>query len=223
MSNDEQKADALTALKERAQQLRNSAAILVKFVKGKWVTGETELNRAEFIARPDWLIHGWHRLWDGRVTGHVVGYVADGFVPPSRETLGDLDQDEWAIFCNKRDPWILQHSLPLYHPVSGAPYLWGTNTRGGEAAIGNLLKAYTERVDLAPEDGTTLPRILLNSDGYHHKEGFWVDTPQLDILGWENSPPTPRPPLPPPPPLPSALPPPAAAQAIEDSYRGLAF
>src|SRR5262249_52848721 len=126
MSNDEEKPDALAALKERAQQLRNSAAILIRYVKGKWVAGRTELNGAEFIARPDWLLHGWLRLWDGQATGHIVGYVADNFVPPPREALGDQDRTNGRStartgipgFCSTRSRCITQFRA---RRSSGAP------------------------------------------------------------------------------------------------------
>jgi hypothetical protein len=217
MSDDKEKVDTLTALKKKAQELRNSAAIPLWYIKGKWVANDKELNGTELIARPEWITYGWRRLWDGRVTDYHIGYIADDYDPPAREALGDHDKDEWAIYCKGYDPWRLQYSLPLYHPVSGEAYLWSTNSKGGEAAIGDLLEAYTTRIELKPEDGTTEPRVVLNSDGYNHKNGFWVDTPQPDIVGWVKPPPTPRPPLPAPPPLPSALPSPTSAPAIEDS------
>jgi hypothetical protein len=227
MSNDLQKpnqeADALAALKETAQQLRNSAATPLKYVKGKWSAADVGFNGAELIARPDWCMHGWTRLWDGKATARIIGYVADRFTPPARETLGDHDQDEWAIFCKGRDPWILQFYLPFYNPISGEAFIWSTNTRGGEAAIGDLLKAYIERVELAPEDGTILPRISLNSGGYTSKEGHFVATPQLDILGWVKPPPTKRPALPTPPPPPSSLPPPTSSNAAPVSDTEIPF
>jgi hypothetical protein len=81
-----------------------------------------------------------------------------------------------------------------------------------------LLTAYVDRVKLTPEDGTILPRILLNSGGYNHpKEGFFVAIPELDIVGWTKAPATPRPTLPALPPLPLALSPPAASKAREDT------
>jgi hypothetical protein len=209
--------DPLAALKDLAQHLRNSTAAILKYVKGKWSVGDEEFNGVELIARPDWLMNGWHRLWDGQVTDRIVGYVGDGFDPPPRELLGDHDKDEWAIYCKGRDPWILQYTLPLYHPVSGRQFIWSTNTRGGQDAIGSLLTAYIERVELAPEDGTVLPRVALNSGGYTSKEGHFVATPEPDILGWVRPPSTPRPVLPPPPPLTAALPSPESAPVIEDS------
>jgi hypothetical protein len=220
MSNDVQKPDdAIAALREQAQQLRSSAAVPLKYTKGKWTAGNAEMNGAELIARPDWTMRGWVRLWDGKATTRILGYVADRYVPPPRQCLGDHDRDEWAIYCKGRDPWILQFYLPFYSPVSGEQFIWSTNSNGGERAIGNLLTAYVERVSLAPEDGTVLPRVLLNSGGYNHpKEEFFVATPEPDIVGWVKPPATPRPLLPAPPPLPLSLPPPTSSKETTKKF-----
>src|SRR4026207_1556886 len=96
--------DSIAALRETAQRLRNSTAIQLKYVKGKWTTGNgAEMNGVELVSRPDWCMHGWTRFWDGKRTVFIAGYVADRFVPPPRQLLGDEDQDEWAIYCKGRD------------------------------------------------------------------------------------------------------------------------
>jgi hypothetical protein len=152
-----------------------------------------------------------------------MGRQSHGTDSRLREKLGDHDRDEWAIYCKGRDPWILQFYLPFYHPISGEQFIWSTNSGGGEDAIGNVLKAYIDRVDFAPEDETILPRIELSSGGYNHRDGFFVATPELNIVGWVKPPAIPRPTLPPPPPLPSALPSPASsnATAIEKTKKTL--
>jgi hypothetical protein len=88
MSNDVQKPnDPIAALRELAQQLRSSAAIPLKYTKGKWTAANAEMNGVELIARPDWTMRGWVRLWDGKATARILGYVTDRFVPPPREVL----------------------------------------------------------------------------------------------------------------------------------------
>jgi hypothetical protein len=199
--------DSIAALRETAEQLRNSTAIQLKYVKGNWTAGnEAEMNGVELVARPDWVMRGWTRFWNGKRTAFIAGYVIDRFVPPPRQLLGDDDQDDWAIYCKGRDPWALQFHLPFFDPVSGQQLVWSTNTKGGESAIGNLLTAYVDRVSLAPEDGAVLPRVELNSGGYNHpKENSFVATPELNIIGWAKPPATPRPVLPAPPELPLSL------------------
>jgi hypothetical protein len=46
---------------------------------------------------------------------------------------------------------------------------------------------------------------MFGTGGYTHAKGFWVDTPELNIIGWAKPPTTPRPVLPPIPPLPLSL------------------
>lgn len=202
-----------TVLREAAQRMKPFGFVILKFVKGRWLVADNEINNTELVARPDWTMRGWIRFWDSRPTAYHLGYVVDRYVPPARETLGDNDKTLWEIYCKGRDPWSLQWHLPFYNPTSGEQLLWSTDTKGGEACIGDLLTAFCDRVDLRPEDETTLPRVLLSSGGYNHPthKGF-VATPQLDILGWVRTPLTARPTLPvPPPPPPSSLPPPEAS------------
>jgi hypothetical protein len=200
--------DSIAALRETAQRLRNSTAIQLKYVKGKWTAGSSgaEMNGAELVSRPDWCMQGWTRFWLNKRTAFIAGYVTDRFVPPPRQLLGDHDEDEWAIYCKGRDPWSLQFHLPFFDLVSGQQFVWSTNTRGGEDAVGAILNAYVDHLTHAPTDEATLPRILLNFGGYNHPtEGFFVATPQLDIVGWKKPPDIPRPVLPAPPKLPLSL------------------
>jgi hypothetical protein len=200
--------DAMTALRETAQRLRNSTAIQLKYVKGKWTAGGggAEMNGGELVARPDWCMQGWTRFWGGKRTAFIAGYVADRFVPPPRELLGDHNEDDWAIYCKGRDPWTLQFHLPFFDLVSGQQFVWSTDTRGGKDALGAILTAYADHHAHAPKDEDILPHIVLNSSGYNHPtEGYFVATPQLDIIGWKKPPALPRPVLPALPKLPLSL------------------
>src|SRR5262245_48530718 len=118
--------DAMTALRETARRLRNSTAVQLKYVKGKWTAGSSgaEMNGVELVSRPDWCMQGWTRFWGGKRTAFIAGYVADRFVPPPRQLLGDDNEDDWAIFCKGRDPWTLQFHLPFFDPVSDQQFIW---------------------------------------------------------------------------------------------------
>jgi hypothetical protein len=168
----------------------------LKFVKGKWHLGRDELDaaNARLVARPDWAMLGWVKWQDKKLVDLRIGYIADNFAPPDRSTLGDLDQEQWAIWSNGRDPWSLQWHLPLYNQVSGAEVIWSTDTRGGKDALGALLHAYADRVDAG--EAKSLPIVELGSGSYLHPSYNHVHVPHFDILGWVEPPPTVRPALP---------------------------
>jgi hypothetical protein len=168
----------------------------LKFVKGKWQLGRDELDAANtrLVARPDWAMHGWVKWSDKKLVDLRIGYVADNFVPPERSALGDLDQEQWALWSNSRDPWNLQWHLPLYNQVSGAELVWSTDTVGGKSALGALLHAYADRIDAG--EAKSLPIVELGSSTYPHMSYGPVHVPQLDIVGWVEPPPTVRPALP---------------------------
>jgi hypothetical protein len=200
------------------QAFRHTAAILrartgqnitkLAFVKGTWKLGrdKIEVNGSQYVARVDWALAGWTKWQDGRIVGYCLGYVADRYMPPRREELGDLDEEQWELWNQGRDPWQLAWSLPLFNPVSGEEVLWSTDTIGGKDALGALLVAYADRVDSNPIDGKTLPVIELGSSSYKHPTRGNIATPMLDIIGWMAPPNKLRPPLPKAEP-PKALPP----------------
>jgi hypothetical protein len=179
----------------------------LKYTKGVWRLGRdgVEANGSQFGTRPDWLLRGWSK-WQGQQLADLrVGYVADGYQPPARAELGDLDETEWAIWSKGRDPWGEQLHLPLFNAVSNEQMLWSTFTEGGKKAIATLLIAYADRCDAQPADGKVLPVVLLGSDTYPHRNFGDIACPTLNIVGWAVPPATPRPPLPTAPPAPRAI------------------
>ena len=74
---------------------------LVKFNKeAKFVTADDDVpvdESAEFIALVPETLVGWIKFFNDGTTAplRVMGALYDGFTPPRRETLGDLDQAEW--------------------------------------------------------------------------------------------------------------------------------
>ena len=74
---------------------------LVKFNKeAKFVTADDDVpidESAEFIALVPETLVGWIKFFNDGTTAplRVMGALYDGFTPPRREMLGDLDQAEW--------------------------------------------------------------------------------------------------------------------------------
>jgi len=201
----------VAAFRDMAAVLRHRAGLNVNrlaFVKGEWQAGGRDklvVNGSQFVARPDWMFHGWTMFWDGKIRDYRLGYVADRYVPPRRDELGYQDKDAWEIWNKKRDPWVLQWSLPLFNQVSGEEVIYSTDTLGGRDALAALLQAFADRVESNPEDEKILPIIELGSSSYSHPERGKILVPIFDIIGWAVPPNKPRPPLPAPQP-PEALP-----------------
>jgi hypothetical protein len=169
----------------------------LKFIKGKWCLGRDEVGipaSAQFIARPDWSMHGWSRWRDRRLVDFRIGFIADDFKPPARHELGDTDREQWAIWSDNRDPWVLQWHLPLFGMVSGEAFVWSTDTVGGKQALADLLSAYADQADSG--ELKNLPVVELRSSSYPHQDYGRVHTPQFDIVGWAEPPATARPALP---------------------------
>jgi hypothetical protein len=59
---------------------------------------------------------GWIKFnGQGNLPDRAMGNPYEGFLPPSRETLGLTDQEQWDYYNGKRsDPWDLQYELHLF-------------------------------------------------------------------------------------------------------------
>jgi hypothetical protein len=156
---------------------------LLKFVKGKWEIGETTMpEETEFAADVKNLLRGWVRFNSGKVTEHRLGKVADGFELPSRQSLPDSDPAAWIekdTNGNPRDPWVAQWYLPLMDIETGDILTFVTGSRGGEIAIGKLLRAFGNK----PDDGR-MPIVALRTETYKHSKYGRIDTPILAVVGW---------------------------------------
>src|SRR5262249_27276931 len=58
---------------------------------------------------------GWIKFNEGEQPDRHMGLIAEGFVPPSRESLGDLDEAAWPEGINggAEDPWKMQIAIVL--------------------------------------------------------------------------------------------------------------
>jgi hypothetical protein len=212
----------IAAFRDMAAVLRQRSGLNVNrlaYVKGEWWQQQPSrdklaVNGTQWVARPDWMFHGWTMRWDGRIRDYRLGYVADRYQPPPRDELGYQDRELWEIWNKKRDPWTLQWSLPLFNGVSGEEVVFSTDTLGGRDALAALLQAFADRADSNPDDGKILPIVELGTSSYQHPDRGKIQIPVLDIIGWAPVPNKPRPPLPKGEP-PQALPVAEPQQAIE--------
>jgi hypothetical protein len=164
------------AIAAKAQELR-----LIKFIKGKYLTGDDELPLGkEFIAHVDQLNHGWTKFADGKVVEQRIGLVAEGFSTPAREELGDMDEAEWEKDAagKPRDPWSCQYYLALEDAESGELLTFVTGTTGGNSAIGRLCGQFARNA----KNG--LPVIRLGASSYKHKSYGRVEVPDFPVIRW---------------------------------------
>jgi hypothetical protein len=205
---------------EAAAESGSEFGRLLKFNKGTWMIGDDEVKEGtEFVALMDQLMRGWIRFCDGKVTEpRVIGKISEGFKPPERNTLGDLDEAQWEKDenGNPRDPWVKQWFLPLVSVEDGLFCVYATGSKGGTFAISALCRAYGHR-----KDGLN-PIVGLHTESYRHPKYGRIPTPSFNILGWDAPPTGPATPAAPTPVMPpnGKLPPTAQAATVEPDDGG---
>ena len=93
-------------------------ATFFKFTKGSYATrdGATIPCGSEFIVPYPALLVGWIRFnGEGVKPTRHMGKLFEGFLPPSRPSLGDDDRTKWDLGLDGKpaDPWMMQMLLPL--------------------------------------------------------------------------------------------------------------
>jgi len=162
---------------------------LLKFGKdGVYVAGQEnrEIPRgARMVAYMDSLRVGWVCWEDGRPVDDRMGLVAEGFVPPKRSDLDRTDQSQWEEFDGgePRDPWQFSNDLVLFDPQNEQFYTFVTSSRGGLGALGELSKAYGQRLRQAPGEW---PIVSLEGDSYQHRirSRGRIKFPILRVASW---------------------------------------
>jgi hypothetical protein len=162
---------------------------LVRFGKeGTFITvddGALVPETAEFVVPCDETQVGWVKFnGEGVPPDRVMGLLYDGFVPPPRNTLGDLDEDQWGTGLDGRpdDPWKHQMNLVLQNTETKELFTFSTMSVTGRRAVGNLLKHYDRMQKLTP---TELPVVRLRAGGYNHRDDRvgWVAVPVFVVIG----------------------------------------
>src|SRR5260221_13745717 len=71
---------------------------LLKYVKSRYEVGkdgdEIEIDTKMVAVLPS-LLNGWIKWEEKHPVAHEMGYVFEGFVLPSRTSLGDNEKTEW--------------------------------------------------------------------------------------------------------------------------------
>jgi hypothetical protein len=160
---------------------------LIKFTKeGAFITSDDEAEipeEADFVVLADQTLVGWLRFNDDAPPDRVMGLLYDGFVPPPREALGDLDPAKWPIGLSgaPEDRWKHQMYLVLQGNNSEL-FTFATSSMTGRRAVGNLLRHYDRMQKTHPDE---LPVVRLKTGGFNHRDERigWVHTPVFAVVG----------------------------------------
>ena len=162
------------------------AGKLIKFSKeGKFVIAETgdEISADEdFVALCDETLIGWIKFVDDAPPEQHQGLLYQGFVKPARESLGNLDEDEWpeGLDGKPADPWQHQICLVLQSPTTQELFTFATSSQTGRRAVGNLLRHYDRM-----RRSESYPVVRLQPSGFKHKDERvgWVHVPSFAVVG----------------------------------------
>jgi hypothetical protein len=148
--------------------------------------GEKIEYGTKLAAAMNTLCAGYIRWEDGRPAERIMGPIAEGFVPPKRETLGHTDKAQWDQFDDGRpsDPWQFTNEVVLADLENGGElFTFSTSSRGGLDAIGQLCLKHGERIRQHPDE---VPVIELQMGSYMHPNRSYgeIRFPILKIVGW---------------------------------------
>jgi len=168
---------------------RAFAGELLKFLQGDFLAGQE--NReiplgTRLAALMPTLEIGWQRWDDNRPGERRMGLVSEGFVPPKRSELGDLDERLWDVDSDgkPRDPWQFSNQIVMIDPADGDNvYTFTTSSKGGLGAIGELCRTYGKNLRQQPE---RIPVIALDAGSYQHRDKSRgrIKFPVFRIIDW---------------------------------------
>jgi len=174
----------------KAATLSSIIGRLLRFNKfGEYRAGQDDEEipcGTKMVAYMNSLCVGYQCWKDGRPAGMAMGPIAEGFVPPKRETLGDLDKSQWETFDDGRekDPWQFTNTivLALLEDTSEL-FTFSVSSKGGLNAIAQLALKYGERLRQKPDEA---PVFELQVGSYQHPNRSYgeIRFPILKIIDW---------------------------------------
>jgi hypothetical protein len=173
----------------KAATMHSIVGRLLKFTKfGEFRAGQEEEQidvGTRMAAHMSSLCVGFQKWADSRPADRVMGPVAQGYVPPKRDELGDTDKSRWDTFDDgrPRDPWQFTNTIVLVDMETGDLFTFSTASRGGLDAIGQLALKYGERLRQHPDDA---PVVELGCSSYQHSDRKIgeVRIPVLKLVDW---------------------------------------
>lgn len=148
---------------------------LLRFTKtGDWIAGQEEEELelgTELIMGLNTLKRGWQKWSDNKPVDARMGLMSEGYRPPNRDELGDLDEEQWEYdetSKQSRDPWQKTIIVLLKDPATGDIYTYATSSKSGIAALGEASQIYGDRIQDG-SDPEEMPVIRLQQSSYKHK------------------------------------------------------
>ena len=166
---------------------------LLKFIKGQYFIGEEEVESGtQYAALMFEERRGWVKFVDGKPVDYRIGLVRDGYILPSRESLGDNDPAFWPTDTrgHPQDVWVKQSYLPLLDIETNEMLCFVSGSQGGEQALRSLMRDYKPKARTSE-----VPIISLQSDSYAHDIYGRVFIPIFKIVGWHDLGTVPPPPV----------------------------
>jgi hypothetical protein len=181
-------------------QATNIEGLLLRFTKqGDWIAGpvDKEIDIAEgteMIAGMNLFVRGWQK-WEGnKPTESRMGLVSEGYQPPLRDELGDLDKAQWEEIGDppqRRDPWQETFMCLMLDRKTEQVYTFSTSSKSGRTAIGEVSGAYGDRIQDG-EDADEMPIVALESSSYKHSVYGKIMIPVFRLTGEWVKPTTPK-------------------------------
>jgi len=140
---------------------------------------QTEVPDHVYVVLDEETLIGWIKFTgDGSPPERQMGLIAEGFVPPSRESLGDLDEAEWSEGINgsPEDPWRFQICIVLQDTETDELVTFTTVSLTGRNAANRLLH-HCQRVKRMHPGSLALVRLRVGS--YTNKRGIKVAVPNF--------------------------------------------
>ena len=147
---------------------------------GVWSRNKQPMSVVEpFLIDVPHVVVGWVKMIDGKPVDRTnLGYLFQGYQPPTRDELGDLDPRNWPWDNGKRkDPWRVAIYLPLRNS-KGEPLVYSPFAPTQLAAIRSFLAAYKrEKVE------GKYPMALLRSRSFPNDAGGTTFVPVFEFTG----------------------------------------
>jgi hypothetical protein len=161
---------------------------LLKFSKGSFVIGEAgeEMQAGtEFTVLMAEALCGWIKWENAKPVEHRMGRIADNYVPPRRDDLGDVDRAAWEEGADgrARDPWQFTNYIVMKREPDAELFTFVAASRGSLMAVGDLCREYARHAEKHPDQ---YPVVKLFSGTYEHKVKAYgrIAYPVFTIAGW---------------------------------------
>jgi hypothetical protein len=177
----------------------------------------------QFVINPHELTDTWTKWINGKAVDRRVFRAINGEMAPTREELGDNDENEWPIKGSKpKDPWQRQ----TYLPMKGDDDEICAFVASGQSAIseiGELVGMYAET-----DRHGKFPVVELDARSFESQHGSTIYVPIFRLVDWAFWDGTPAAPValvpvptaPPPPAIAARKDTPPKAKALAKSRRG---